>query len=65
MAELQVSGEVDGLVACNERNRLEEDIRYGPSWKHVASDKLVHHLCWDLLIGDGLKHGKRDGKNER
>jgi len=65
MTELQVSCKVDGLAACNEGNGFEDDIGNGSSWKYVTTDELVHSLRGYLLIGDGLKHRKRNGKNHR
>jgi len=63
MAKLKVTSKDASLEACNSKG-LEDSVGNGPTWKHVTSNNLIHHLCRDWLISDGLKHTKRDGQSE-
>ena len=62
MAKLHSSSKVTGLRSYSVYNCLEHGIGNGPSWKHVTSNKLIHHWCRGWLITDGLKHHNWDGK---
>lgn len=63
MTELQVPSKDDGLSACGGGDCLEDSIGNGLSWKQVATNKLMNHLQGYILIGDGLKYRKGNGKS--
>ena len=63
VAELEISCKADGLVGDDEADGLEEDVGDGSAWEHVSGDELVHDLRGHLLVGDGLQHSERNGKD--
>jgi len=58
VAKLEVTSKTNGLGGRDESDGLEEHVGDGSSREHVSSDEFMEDLGWDLLVRDGLQHGK-------
>jgi len=61
MPELQVCSKFSSLEICHVSNCFEDHVGNWLPWKHVTCNKFKHHLCGNLLVGDGHKNGERNG----
>src|SRR5262249_47396615 len=58
MSQLEIAREQNRLSGPNVRDRFEDHVCDRPTGEHEPRDHLVHDVERELLVRDGLDHGK-------